>query len=128
MTACRFTLTTILVNDLPFTIEGNSKISGPDCEPNAFSLPAPSTCIGSTALCRRLCYASSTESDIPSELRETSGNPDKRSPCHKRKKHGGVRQLPSQRCLVCPVDDHGVSANTHCGTCRRCLERPEVSR
>jgi hypothetical protein len=51
-------------------VDGNSKISGWRPRPNAFSLPAPETCPGSTPTCRRDCYAHSAQSSLPEVLRE----------------------------------------------------------
>ena len=51
-------------------VDGNSKISGWDPRPNAFSLPAPATCPGSTVACRSTCYASSDGSKLPEQLRD----------------------------------------------------------
>jgi hypothetical protein len=56
---------------LTFLIEGNSKISGTQLQPNAFSLPAGLTCPGSTEACRAACYATDGEhpTKLTSELR-----------------------------------------------------------
>lgn len=56
---------------LDLVIDGNGKIGGWDNPvPNAFSLPAPVTCPGSTPTCRASCYASTARTLIPAELRE----------------------------------------------------------
>jgi hypothetical protein len=56
--------------DADLVIDGNTKIGGwPEPKPNALSLPAPSTCPGSTEACRASCYASWEGTKIPPELR-----------------------------------------------------------
>lgn len=51
-------------------IDGNTKVSGPQIQPNALSLPAPLTCPGSTPTCRAQCYAHSANSKMPLLMRD----------------------------------------------------------
>lgn len=66
-----FCSTPVEIGGHRLTIDGNTKISGwPEPTPNAFSLPAPSCCPGSTSVCRTTCYAAHDGSKLPQELRD----------------------------------------------------------
>jgi hypothetical protein len=91
---------------LTLWLDGNSKISGWYPKPNALSLPAPATCLGSTATCRAACYASSAATSIPDDLA--------RKYAHNKRTIDRLLAAPDSRMCLEAAGQLGDWINQHC--------------